>query len=98
MRFQFESNQDHQLRAIEAVAGVFEGQIGGENSVADFVLSGGYAAVPNRLDLDEGLLLKNLQAVQQQNGLEADTSLATISETIDTAVGARLASFPNLSV
>ncbi len=97
MQFKFDANQEYQVRAIEAVANLLEGQPRIEGAVS-FALGAGLAAVPNRLDLDESTLLKNLQNVQLQNGIETDRGLARIAETIETASGQKQASFPNFSV
>ena len=69
MLFRFDPNQDFQLAAIEAVAKLFEGQ---PHVQPDLEFKLGFAAIGNRLDLDEAALLKNLQAVQGDNGLKAD--------------------------
>ncbi|MBI3611382.1 MAG: DEAD/DEAH box helicase family protein [Nitrospirae bacterium] len=55
-------------------------------------------AVGNPPILDEAALLKNLQAVQTRNGIQPDTALACIEETIDTATGPKAVRFPNFSV
>ena len=79
MRFKFEANQDYQLRAIESVANLLEGQphIQVELSFAKGSL---FAAVRNRMDLDDESLLKNLRLVQAQNDLDSDVSLKYIEE------------------
>lgn len=97
MRLRFDPHQDFQLQAIEAVTGLLEGQ---GRIVPDITsaLGRGFAAVANRLDLDDDTLLKNLQTVQAQRGITPDSSLACISEIIETATGSRDVSFPNFSV
>ena len=97
MRFKFEGNQDYQLQAIESVANVLEGQphIQVELSFANGSL---FAAVPNRMDLDDESLLKNLRLVQAQNDLDSDTYLEYIEEKIITAAGVKVVRFPNFSI
>lgn len=97
MRFKFEANQDYQLRAIESVANLLEGQphIQAELSIAKDAL---FPAVPNRIDFDDESLLKNLRLVQTQNDLDVDKSLDYIKEKIITATGEKTARFPNFSV
>jgi len=96
VQFKFDANQEYQVRAIESVANLLEGQPRVE---ADLSFSlGGFAAVPNRLDLSEEALLSNLQAVQTGNGLPVDEALELIEETIETAEGERQARFGNFSV
>jgi type III restriction enzyme len=97
MEFKFDANQDYQVKAIESVIGLLHGQNPIEVELS-FALGAGFAAVPNRLDLDEEGLLKNLQSVQAQNGISPDDSLQLIEETIDTAAGSKAVSFPNFSV
>ncbi len=96
MQFRFDSKQEYQIHAIEAVANLFEGQ---PRIEADLTFELGFAAVANRLDLKEADLLKNLQAVQSQNRIApADNALACIEEGIETASGTKTARFPNFSV
>jgi len=96
LQFKFDANQEYQVRAIESVPNLLEGQPRVE---ADLSFSlGGFAAVPNRLDLSEEALLSNLQAVQRENGLPVDEALQLIEETIQTAEGEEQARFSNFSV
>lgn len=96
MLFKFEANQDYQVRAIEAVAGLFEGQQQVDVDLA-FSLTG-FAAVANRLDLPPVQILENLQVVQQQNGIALDKTLQQIQEKIETVDGRLDIRFPNFSV
>ena len=97
MRFKFEANQDYQLRAIESVANLLEGQ---PHIQVDLSFAKGslFAAVPNRMDLDDESLLKNLRLVQAQNNLDPDASLEYIEEKITTAAGEKTVRFPNFSI
>lgn len=97
MKLKFEANQDYQLRAIESVTNLLEGQfhVAVESNFVEGTL---LAAVSNRIDLDDETLLKNLQLVQTQNDLDADISLECIEEKIDTVTGEKTARFPNFSV
>jgi type III restriction enzyme len=97
MEFKFNANQEYQITAIESVVGLLNGQNRVEVDLS-FALGAGFAAVPNRLDLDEGILLKNLQGVQIQNGLEADDGLRTIEAEIETGSGTKATKFPNFSI
>src|SRR5437868_2354851 len=71
MEFKFEANQEYQVNAVDAVVDLFEGQPHGKVELT-FSLGSGFAASPNRLDLDEAALLQNLQSTQQANGLTVD--------------------------
>ena len=97
MKFKFEANQDYQLRAIESVTHLLEGQ---SQVQVDLKFVGGtlLPAVPNSIDLDDETLLKNLRLVQAENNLDEDTSLEYIEEKIATAAGEKTVRFPNFSV
>ena len=97
MQFRFDANQEYQLQAISAVVDLFEGQPRVEKDLT-FVLGADSAAVPNRLELDETALLKNLHVVQARGGLTPDKRLETIEETITIAADKKQACFPNFSV
>ncbi len=97
MEFRFDANQEYQISAIEAAIGLLRGQNRIEVEMS-FDLGSGFAAIPNRLDLDDERLLKNVQIVQAQNGMTPDESLQLIEETIDTASGSKAVRFPNFSV
>ena len=97
MRLKFEANQDYQLRAIESVANLLEGQSHVEVEL-NFVEGTLLAATSNRIDLDEEVLLKNLRLVQAQNNLDEDMALEHIEEQIDTVTGEKTARFPNFSI
>lgn len=97
MQFKFDGDQDYQLRAIESVVRVFDGQplVTAQMSIAP---TGGFAAIPNRLDLDEDALLANLHAVQAGNAIPLDSGIQYIDGAIETMAGEQLVSFPNFSV
>ena len=97
MRFKFEANQEYQLRAIESVANLLEGQSYVQDGL-EVVEGALVTAMPNRMVLDDESLLKNIQLVQTQNNLDVDTSLEHIEEKIITATGEKTARFPNFSV
>jgi type III restriction enzyme len=96
MELQFDANQEFQINAVEAVAGLFEGQRANEVDIT-FSLSG-FAAVPNLLDLTNEALLHNLQTVQEQNNINADSELQCIEAAITSAEGETNATFANFSV
>ena len=97
MRFKFEANQDYQLRAIESVTNLLERQSHVQDE-PDFTNGTLFAAVPNRMGLDDEVLLDNLQRVQAQNNINQDTSLEFIEEKITTAAGEKTVRFPNFSI
>ena len=98
MKFHFDGNQAYQLRAIESVATLFQGQprVGLDWSgpgVGEL-----FGPVRNRLLLDEAQLLANLQDVQGKNQLSVDDRLHCIEDEIQTASGKILARFPYSAV
>ncbi len=97
MRFQFDANQEYQLRAIDAVAGLFRGQPRSETRL-EFAAGSGFAAVPNRLDLAEDTLLRNLLDIQEENGIAPDAALQHIEQTVELPEGTQEIRFPNFSV
>ena len=96
MEFKFDAEQEYQINAVDAITSLLEGQPHNEIDLT-FSLSG-FVAVLNKLDLSEEVLLRNLQAVQEQNGITLDTSLQAIEEHITTAEGEMPVRFPNFSV
>ena len=95
MKFQFDGSQADQLRAIESVADLFQGQprVGLDWSGRD--AGELFGSVRNRLLLDESQLLANLQMVQQRNRLPVDVELHCLEEEIQTSSGRIKARFPN---
>ena len=96
MKLHFEPNLDYQLRAVEAVCDLFRGQ---ETCRTDFTVTksvAGQAFLPgqesdlgvgNRLSLLDDELLRNLQAVQVQNGLAPSSSLESGDFTVEMETG-----------
>jgi len=99
MEFKFDPNQEFQVKAIEAVVDLFDGQprLGPAMHFAAGPLFG-VSAIPNRLDLDERALLANLGEVQTRNGIRPDAALQCIEQGIETLTGPKTARFPNFSV
>lgn len=78
MEFRFDPNQEFQVKAIEAVADLFEGQTRTRAVVRFQQGTLSLAAVANRLDLGEADLLANLRSVQRRSldlRLEANVAL-----------------------
>jgi type III restriction enzyme len=98
MQFKFDANQEFQLRAIEAITSLLEGQPR-VDAVQELHLHGaGFAAIANRLDLDEADLVRNLHKIQAENRLPEDTELQVIEAEIETAEGRKAVRFANFSV
>ncbi len=98
MRLQFNGNQPYQIRAIEAVADLFQGQPKLSVDYGKFALGQALSPVANRLDIDPRQLLSNLREVQARNGIKLDDSLQSIEDHIHTAAGRQHIIFPNYSV
>ena len=93
MHFQFDPNQEYQLRAVEAVVDLFEGQP--SDTGRSFELRGDEPpAMPNQLVLDERDILANLQQVQRHNNITPDDALRAIQAD----VAGEQVGFPNFSV
>jgi len=69
LKLKFNPNLDYQLEAIKSVTDVFEGQLKIEKKHI-------FQAIPNKLTLDKGTLLQNLQIVQTNNNLETSKDIA----------------------
>lgn len=98
MRLQFDANQTYQLKAIEAVSGLLEGQPRTEVEIAPFELGPTFGSITNRLDIGEEQLLHNLHTVQDANGIALDKEVGWIEETICAAGADQAVRFPNFSV
>ncbi len=100
MRFQFDGNQPFQVRAIEAVADLFQGQGYTTPDWAHATAGELFGPVANRLLLTDAQLLANLRAVQARHLPEKDrdTELRWIDEIVPTANGEQALRFPNFSV
>lgn len=84
MEFKFDAHQQYQQDAIAAVVDLFEGQpsefsmleskltssIQDQGAQASLDLINEVGAIGNRLALDHSIIVKNLQIVQDRNGLE----------------------------
>jgi len=97
MELRFDAGQDYQIKAVESVARLFEGQGKVEASMS-YSREAGFLTSPNRLDLDEDALLKNVREIQKSNGIRESSSLEHTEQEIDTAQGKKQVKFPNFSV
>ena len=97
MLFKFDGTQEYQIKAVETVSALFEGQPY-VDAGARYVPRVGFITDPNQLDLDTPTLLQNLKRVQAENGIAADAEIRLITQSISTAEGERSVSFPNFSV
>jgi type III restriction enzyme len=97
MEFKFDAAQEFQVQAIEAVVRLFDGQ-GKVEAGLEFAPGIGFVGLPNRLDLDEQTILRNLHALQRDNQVEVDKHLEVIETPIETSQGTLTTKFPNFSI
>ncbi len=97
MQFKFDANQEYQVQAIEAMVDLLEGQPRVEAEIR-FALGAGFAAIANRLDLNETALLANVRSVQERQKLTPDNALEWIEGEADTVGGKQPVKFANFSV
>jgi type III restriction enzyme len=107
MEIKFDSQLDHQVAAVEAVADLFIGQRRNEIApIFQSLTNGGVAAVANQISLDEDTLLTNLQAVQARNLVDSagnplrppDAELLTLAGQVTAPEGPQSHHFYNFSV
>jgi type III restriction enzyme len=93
MKIKFDSNQQYQRDAINAVLGLFDGQPlssgAFEFSLSDVGSLAGLTGLGlgNQLKLDEAALLRNLQTVQQANKLPVSNALDGMNFSVEMETG-----------
>ncbi|MBO6036065.1 MAG: DEAD/DEAH box helicase family protein [Acetobacter sp.] len=94
MHFQFDANQPHQIRAIDAVVNVFEGQESHQTLFSMPALDPlqqsaniSDLGIGNRLRLLDEELLSNVQRIQRANGLPLATKLPSRDFTLEMETG-----------
>ena len=96
MQFRFNANEEYQIRAVESITELFDGQPRIEVDLS--LAPSGLAVVPNRLDLEDETILNNLRGVQADNHISPDSALACIEETITNGEGDKVCTFPNFAI
>ncbi|MFZ1360530.1 MAG: DEAD/DEAH box helicase family protein [Candidatus Saccharimonadales bacterium] len=98
MKIKYDSKQDFQIKAIDAIVDIFEGQ---PNDAEDFstalqsrTVRGAQAglfneigAVGNNLLLDDDSILENVQHIQNENGIEPKPKLDGLNFSIEMETG-----------
>ncbi|MDA4127437.1 MAG: DEAD/DEAH box helicase family protein [Thaumarchaeota archaeon] len=97
MELKFDSTQEFQIDAVDAVVRLFDGQSKIQADIR-FVEGAGFIGAPNRLDLTEIDLLGNLQETQRISGVSISKEILSIVEAIETAGGKKEVKFSNFSV
>ena len=96
MQFKFESDQEFQLKAIESVTRLFDGQ---RYTTGQFDFNEeSLGVIPNSHELDNDAVLQNLQQVQADNDLPADEELLCIEEELPILGEEKCVSFHNFSI
>ncbi|MBN1471126.1 MAG: DEAD/DEAH box helicase family protein [Syntrophaceae bacterium] len=89
MKFHFDPNQEFQRDAINAVAGIFEGQPVSRGD-ADLLFADPLfqeAGIGNRLMLDEDQILKNVNSVQAANSIAVSNQLDGMHFSVEMETG-----------
>jgi type III restriction enzyme len=97
MEFRFDGTQEYQIKAIDSVRRLFDGQARLESAIL-YETGAGFLGSPNRLDLTEDDVLRNLQIVQQSSSIQVDSKLEFIEQEIEKAEGKERVRFPNFSI
>lgn len=92
MKLKFQSDLPHQRKAIDSVVNIFKGQAVKQSN---FTVSYGEDAgmiqtdlgIGNRLDLTQNEILKNVQEIQDHNGLALSESLQGMNFTVEMETG-----------
>jgi type III restriction enzyme len=98
MKIKYDSQQPFQLQAINAIADVFEGQPHDAEAFATALktravtgtqagLFSEIGAVGNNLLLDEDSILENVQAIQNENGIEPVAKLDGMNFSVEMETG-----------
>ena len=98
MKIKYDARQDFQIKAIDAIADIFEGQ---PNDAEDFSTALKSRAVPgaqaglfneigaigNNLLLDDDSILENVRSIQNENGIEPGAKLDGLNFSIEMETG-----------
>ena len=93
MKIRFDSDQQYQLDAINAVVGVFEGQPLAQSAYeirldrTEGILEWSELGLANSLALTEEALLENVRQVQEHNGIEPSSALDGLNFTVEMETG-----------
>ena len=90
MKLFFEANLDFQQEAIKSITDLFAGQSAvntGYMLHSQNIVDSNLGAISNRLLLSDEQILKNLQKVQQRNGIEVSTELEDLNFTVEMETG-----------
>jgi type III restriction enzyme len=98
VELKFDADQEFQIAAVQSVADLFAGQPRLEPVIEFKPGTLTLAAIANRLQLPESVMLENLHLVQDRNDISRDQDLVLIEGQLESEDGARRVRFPNFSV
>jgi type III restriction enzyme len=98
VELKFDADQEFQIAAVQSVADLFAGQPRLEPVIEFRPGTLTLAAIANRLQLPESVMLENLHVVQDRNDISRDQDLVLIEGQLESEDGARRVRFPNFSV
>lgn len=84
MKLRFSGNLDFQMEAIEAIVGLFETQGFLKDDLWEIDQDG---VIPNRLNIDQETILKNLNSVQRKNKIAGDKKLYGMNFSVEMETG-----------
>ena len=98
MKIEFDPNLEHQLEAIDSTIALFQGQQKIHTNLRFTKTQTPFATVPNKLDLNDEELIRNLNQVQEENQISPEGELKKITLKIELLNGMMDVSYPNFSV
>jgi type III restriction enzyme len=87
MKLSFESNLSYQQEAVQSVVGLFEGQTAEESAFSYNINFNLIDGIANNLVLSEEQILKNLQAIQEENELPKSEALDGLNFSVEMETG-----------
>lgn len=87
MKLSFESNLSYQQDAVQSVVGLFEGQTAEESAFSYNISFNLIDGIANNLVLSEEQILKNLQAIQEENELPKSDALDGLHFSVEMETG-----------
>lgn len=87
MKLSFESNLSYQQEAVQSVVGLFEGQTSDESAFSYNISFNLIDGIANNLVLSEEQILKNLQAIQEENELPKSEALDGLNFSVEMETG-----------
>lgn len=87
MKFKFSKNLDFQREAINAIVDIFDSGKNIVNASQSFKLEHTSPVIKNELEIDKSRILLNVQAIQEQNGIDKVNELDAMDFSIEMETG-----------